>query len=185
MSSSSPHTDMRATARKIDAPVMKYLAHPDKERDNIGLSQQYIYTYMDLNEAGLALRDQCESRFQEGDVKGHMYLWFLEFLPSGPLPGGVDGPYSLNSHQNYQLRSPCSDRQNGNRLYLKTSHIVMMDTDKKWAVTSSGSLYSLGTSWDEDESNIDTKVNFGYTEGPKQNDRVAVVAGVEPPGTWE
>lgn len=120
------------------APVVKYLKEGSYEPDMIATMQYTVPKNASLSEAGEKLLHETQERYDRGDFKMHCKYWDLDTSNSGRQIYSC-GALCLNSFNNKVLIIPTM--KNGERRYITTSPIVMYTT--QWAVTSSGSLYSL------------------------------------------
>lgn len=101
------------------------------------------YAMNSLTEEGQKLLEDSERRYQNRDFKAHFDHWSTRNVQSGPCPPADEddnGNYCLNSFDNIIIRVRGSHTS---KPWINTSYIVMFSPEKKWAVTQSGSLYSL------------------------------------------
>ena len=107
-----------------EIPISKYATlSPDRE---FGTSQySFINHSMTLNDNGIKLLNECQEKYDKGEIKATICDWFTLAEHSGWCNG--------TKIENYTI---CND-------VIKTSIIILMDPDKKWAYTTSGSLYAL------------------------------------------
>lgn len=91
-----------------------------------------------LNQRGQDLYDKCVKRLSDGDVKSHFSHWTTVPINTGRNPPVKDDDYyMLNSFDDLVINALTASG------VLQTSVIIMLAPDQSWAVTRSGSLYSL------------------------------------------
>ena len=116
-------------------PVAKYIDDKKFEPMHFAMGCQTIPWGYKLSPEGLTLQTKCQERYDAGQAKTHFKYWAMDRLSSGSVPGLEGEPASMCSNQNISLLSL---RQ------AKTSVVKMFAPDNRWALTASGSLYSLG-----------------------------------------
>lgn len=121
----------------IKAPAEKYLEPGTMVERGFNFHTIMPCHMHALNEKGKTLLRESQERYAHGEFKAHFKHWTLCSAPSG---SGVcdDGSKFLNSFNNLTLHT-----WRGPGDYLRSSAIVMLDPDRRWCVTFSGSMYSL------------------------------------------
>lgn len=130
--------DLPTRADMDPAPVLSYVqdgAIPDWSQHQSTVPKSAMNK---LNERGQALYDSCVKRLSEGDVKSHFSHWTTVAINTGRNPPVKSTDcYALNSFDDIRLNAW------SNSGIIQTSVIIMLAPDETWAVTHSGSLYSL------------------------------------------
>ena len=144
-------TDWVSNMREGHNPsIAKYIDDEKFERYNFAMGCRTIPWEYTLSPEGLALQAECQARYDAGQVKTHFKYWAMDRLPSGPIPGCPGAAASMCSNQNISLLSPLSIEY-GEVRQAQTSVVKMFAPDNSWALTASGSMYSLGDKVYSDE----------------------------------
>ena len=118
-------------------PICQIADMSEEYRATLGSMHHSFNKHMTLNNEGRILVEKCIEKFNLNEVKGTIDNYFTVYCYSGF--GYSDGGQETK-FENFQL---CGTM---NGTDFKSSIVVLMDYEKQWVLTKSGSLYKLNIS---------------------------------------